>query len=305
MTDHTATPQRPTKLMSLAAAAELVPDGARVNLGGFGVYNRPMAFARELVRQGRRDLTVVATTSGPEAELLIGADCVSRIETSYIGLEKWGLARRARAAIEASRIEVRDYDEVLAFDRFRASQDGWSFLPVDYLAGNSILETNEDIVPFDCPLTGRALHAVRPADPDLVVLHVPAADPYGNALMPAASMMPQGLDLTSSRSAPRLILTAEVVVEPEQMRRAPHLVQIPAYRTEAVVSAPWGAHPGPMFGYYDADDAHFEELVRAGQSATSFADYLDVHVHAHPTHGDYLESLGVKRLLPLTRRTIK
>lgn len=295
--------QRSGKLVSLDTLAGLVDDGCRLALGGFGIYNRPTAFARELARKRRRGLTIIGTTNGHEVELLAGAGCVAIVETSYIGLEKFGLARRVRALAESGELRIVDYGEVMSFDRFRASEDGASMLPVSYLAGNSVLEANRDIVAFNCPRTGRPLHAIPPADPDIAVIHVPAADQYGNAMIPAARLMPQGLDLVLSRAAPRLLLTAERIVETSWLQRQPHLVQIPAFRTEAVSWAPWGAHPGPMFGYYDADEAHFAELSQAAASPRAFDRYLDTYVRRLASHNEYLGRIGLARLVSLQRRS--
>ena len=68
----------------------MVPDGARIALGGFAIYQHPMAFTRELIRQNKRDLTVVGVVNGPEVDMLAGAGCLTCIETSYVGFEKYG-----------------------------------------------------------------------------------------------------------------------------------------------------------------------------------------------------------------------
>lgn len=73
-----------------------------------------MAFIRELARAGRRDLDVVGGVHGNDLDLLVGAGCVCRVETSYVGLEKYGLARNSRRAAEAGTITVVDYPELLA-----------------------------------------------------------------------------------------------------------------------------------------------------------------------------------------------
>jgi glutaconate CoA-transferase subunit A len=111
-----------SKLVSLADAAARIADGARLALGGFAVYQHPMALVRELARQGRRDLTVVGTVNGNDVDLLAGAGCLRRVETSYVGLEKYGLALNFRRRVESGELEIVDYPEVLSFDRFRASQ---------------------------------------------------------------------------------------------------------------------------------------------------------------------------------------
>jgi glutaconate CoA-transferase subunit A len=288
-----------SKLVSLAGAAAHIADGARLALGGFAVYQHPMALVRELARQGRRDLTVVGTVNGNDVDLLAGAGCLRRVETSYVGLEKYGLALNFRRRVESGELEVVDYPEVLSFDRFRASQDNLSFWPCDYLGGTDILTYNKEIRAFDCPLTGRRLHAVPPAAPDVAVIHAVAADEQGNVVVPSRHLMPQSLDVTLARACDTLIVTVEKVVAREEIRRhAPH-VQIPSYRTSFVVEAPWGAHPTPLLGRYLADDAHFREYVEASATAEGFAGYLRKYVTGPRDHFAYLELIGLERLARL------
>ena len=290
--------RRQSKLVSLPEAAALVADGTRITIGGFSLNNRPMALVRELIRSRRSGFTVIEPVCGHEVELLVGAGAVSRIEASYVGLERFGLARRTRGAIERGVVEMVDYGEVMMFDRFRATEDNWSFLPVNYLAGNSILEANPSIRAFTCPLTGVQLHAVPPADPDVTIIHVRVADAFGNAIIDDHTFA-QGLDLLLSRSAKTLILTAEQVVPTEELTRIPRRVQIPSFLVTAVVHAPWGAHPGPMLGMYGTDENHFERLVNAGESETSFSDYLDDFIFSLQDHSSYLAKIGESSLAAL------
>jgi glutaconate CoA-transferase subunit A len=288
-----------SKLASLADAAARIPDDARIALGGFAVYQHPMALIRELARQGRRNLTVVGTVNGNDVDLLAGAGCLRRVETSYVGLEKYGLALNFRRRVESGELEVVDYPEVLSFDRFRASQDHLSFWPCDYLGGTDILTYNKEIRAFDCPLTGRRLHAVPPAAPDVAVIHAVAADEQGNVVVPPRHLMPQSLDVTLARACDVLIVTVEKVVAREEIRRhAPH-VQIPSYRTSVVVEAPWGAHPTPLLGRYLADDAHSREYVEASATPEGFAGYLRKYVTGPRDHFAYLELIGLERLARL------
>ncbi len=280
-------------------AVKSIGDGMRLTLGGFAVYQHPMALVREIARQKKKNLTIVGTVNGNEADLLIGAGCVKRIETSYVGLEKWGLARNFRRAVEAGTLEIVDYPEVLAFDRFRASQDNLSFWPCDYLGGTDVLTYNADIKQFACPLTGKRLYAVPPAAPDVVVIHAVAADERGNVLIPPRHLLPQGLDLLLARSCDHLIVTVEKIVSNKTIRQHSDLTEIPSYRTTAVVEAPWGAHPNSMLGQYHADDNHFREYVEASSDPASFARYLDRYVHTPADHHAYLELIGLKQLVQL------
>ncbi len=72
-------PVRRSKLVSMADAASLVKDGMMVSIGGNHSHEAPCAFARELVRRGVRDLTLVpSNAAGYQADILIGSGCVKR-----------------------------------------------------------------------------------------------------------------------------------------------------------------------------------------------------------------------------------
>lgn len=292
--------ERTSKLRTLAEAAALIPDGARVAFGGFAIYQHPIAFVHELIRQGRRDLEVIGVANGNEVDLLAGAGCLKRIETSYVGLEKYGLARNFRRAVEQGRVEVQDYPELLSWDRFRASQENFTFWPASFLGGNDVVRTNPGIKEFACPLTGRKLFAVPPADPEVVVLHGVVGDIYGNVLVPTRRLIPQSHDITLSRSCDQLIVTVERIVDTGVIKQHSHLCEIPAFRTTCIVEAPHGAHPCSVLGRTLLDDQHFEMYAKAGASEDGFKAYLDRYVTGVPDHAAYLERIGATRLLELS-----
>lgn len=288
-----------SKLMTLETAAGLVRDGDRIAIGGFAVYQHPMAFVRELVRQGRKDLTIVGTCNGYELDLLIGAGCVKRVETSYVGLEKRGLARNFRRAVQEGSVEIVDYPEILSFDRFRASQENLPFWTCTYLGGTDILTYNKDIKSFPCPMTGNTIYAVPPADPRVGIIHAPAADEQGNVLIPPRRLVPQTLDILLARACDTLIVTVEKIVSRDTIKRLSDLNEIPSYRTSAVVEVPFGAHPTPLLGQYGSDDEHLDHYVAASESTDGFDAYLDDYVRGPADHAAYLERFGVSHLAGL------
>ena len=141
-------------------AGALVKDGDRIAFGGFAIYQRPMAFVHELIRQGKKDLTVIGAVNALEADMLAGAGCMSGIETSYVGLEKFGIAPNFRRRVQDGQIKVVEYPELLSWDRFKADQEGLPFWTADYLGGSDIVNRNQEIKPFSCPITGKQLWAV-------------------------------------------------------------------------------------------------------------------------------------------------
>jgi glutaconate CoA-transferase subunit A len=286
------------KLVSMEDAASRVGDGARLALGGLSVYQHPMAFVHELVRQRRQNLVVVGVLNGPELDILVGAGCVARVETSYVGLERFGLARNFRRAVESGELAVEFYSELLAFDRFRASEDGLSFAVSKALAGTDVAR-NERLKPFFCPITGVEYLAAPSAEPDVAVIHAVMADPYGNVLCPTSKQLPQSFDAIVARSTDTVIVTAERIVENAYVRRHPHLTVIPGFRVAAVVEAPFGAHPCNSLQAYTLDTLHFQEYVLSSRDSVSFDGYLNRYVRGTACHLDYLQQVGLERLLSL------
>jgi len=289
-----------SKVIGLDEAIAMVPDGSRLALGGFAVYQKPMAFVRALIRQGRRDLTIVGTANSIDIDMLAGAGSLRAVETSYVGLEKHGLARNFRRAVERGALTVHDYPEMASWDRFRASEEGFAFWPAKFLGGNDVLTVNPAIKTFSCPITGRPMQAMPAAEPEVVVIHAIAADDKGNVVIPARRLLPQSGDVLMSRTTDKLIVTVEKIVSREFIKRHARLVEIPSYRTKAVVELPYGAHPTPVLGRYLADETHLDEYVASSSSPEAFAAWLERHVHGVPNHFDYLDLIGIERLAALT-----
>jgi glutaconate CoA-transferase subunit A len=293
------TAARKKKVATLEEAAKLVVDGSRVALGGFGIYQRPMAFARALINLGRKNLTLVGVVNGMEADLLIAAGVVSHIETSYVGFEKFGLAGNFRRACERGQLKVVEYPELLSWDRFRASQENLAFWPAAGLGGTDIVNQNPDIKAFNCPVTGQLLHALPAANPDVVVLHGLAADQFGNVVVPSFRNLAQSLDLTLARSCETVIVTVEAIVSDNFVRRHARLVEIPAARVSVLAVTPFGAHPNSMLGRYAADDQHWTKYVEASRSEVSCEQYLQEYVRKLPDHEAYLDKIGGSHLASL------
>lgn len=258
-----------------------------------------MALVREMIRQGRRNLTIVGVTNSIDTDMLIGAGAVRRVETSYVGFEKYGLAKNFRRACEGGNLEVVDYPELLSWDRFRASQENLAFWPASGLGGTDVVRLNSDIRSFNCPISGRPLHALPAAAPDVVVLHALASDVYGNVIFPSYRNLPQNLDLTLARCCDKLVVSVERIVSENFLRRHSHLVEIPSVRVSAVCVAPFGAHPTSMLGRYADDEAHWQTYVEASQTQESFQSYLDEYVLGTDNHAAYLDKIGGSHLASL------
>jgi len=140
--------KKTNKLISLEDAVKLINNNSRVALGGFGIYQRPMAFVREMINQKIKNLTIVGVVNSIESDILIGSNCISSIETSYVGFEKYGIAPNFRKYSEKGKLKIINYPELLSIDRFRASQENLDFWPASGLGGTDIVKLNTNIKSF-------------------------------------------------------------------------------------------------------------------------------------------------------------
>lgn len=287
--------ERTVKLCSLEDAVSAIPEGARIAFGGFAVYQKPMAAAQQIIRAGIKNLTIVGCVNSIEADMLIGAGCVAAIETSYVGLEKYGLAQNYRRALQSGKLKVVHYPEMLAWDRFRADREGMPFWPVYFLGGNDVARDNPQIVPFTCPVTGKQAWAVPAAKPDVVVIHAWRGDKYGNIQIQERSMLPQYLNVDMARSCKNLIVTVEELADTEEIKKSPHLTLIPAFRTAAVCHVPLGSHPTPTLSCTEEDAAHYEAYVNASADEEAFEAYLDKYIRGTKDFAEYLSLIGEPR----------
>lgn len=289
------------KIMGLEEAAQLIESEARVAFGGFGVVSHPMALIYQIIRDGVKGLTCLGWTCGNEVDILVGAGCVDRIEASYVGLEYLGLAPNFRRALERGETTMVEYTEATAVDRFRAGAAGIPFFPAMSLFGCDILKYNKEIKEFTCPITGDRYHAVPAANPEVAVIHAPMADPYGNVVYLPVRNLNCDWDQTIAKASGRVIVTVERIVDHDYVVQNAHLNLIPRYYTDAVVEAPFGAHPSGFDCFYDTDVEHLKEYVQAGREAKAFKEYLEKYVYSVKDHFEYLDLIGLRRLLGLRR----
>ncbi len=287
------------KLHSLSDAAALIRNGSRIHLGGMAVHNHPMAFVYELIRQGIRDLTIVSHVSASDVDILIGAGRVKRLEFSYVGLEEFGTAPCFRRAAQAGEIELSEYSEPVAFERFACSARGMPFFTTREMMGTDLPRVNPDIKEVSDPFGSGTYHAVSAAEPEWVIIHAPAGDKYGNVLFFPRRQLPEDLDLTATRTTRNVIVTVEQIVSHDRVKQLPYLNLIPRFRTTAIVEAPYGAHPFSCLHVYDQDREHLARYAEAGRNADQFNQYLDKYVYGVHTHDAYLDLLGAAKLAGL------
>lgn len=286
---------RGSKLVSLEEAVAAVKDGASIGLGGWIFHSQPMALVRALIRQGARDLDLVPSPGSIAPDLLIGAGRVRSTACVFISFEQHGLAPHFRRAAEQGSIKVHEMDGPGYAGGLRAAICDLPWMPIPDLATDLPRVNPAHYRPLPSAPGERRLLAVAPIRPDVCFLHAQQADEFGNVQF----LGPPFFDVMLAQAARRVVVSVDRVVSPETIRRSNHLTKLPYAMVDAVVEAPFGAHPTASAAIYRADEAHLREYVKASAKAESFAAYLERYITGAGDRAAYLDRIGGGRLAGL------
>ena len=288
-----------SRVVSLAEAVAGVPDGANMTFGGFAAYFTPLAFVREMIRQGKRDIEMTSVAECWVADYLAGAGALKRARFSNFMFEGLGRCHNFSRGVERGDILVEDYSHFAITSRLVAAGLGVPFLPIKPMAGTDLMAKQgfeaEKGRPFACPFTGESVLLVPAVRPDVAVIHASRADREGNTqLFGYTSVVDE-----QARAAKRVIVTVEEIVYDPVVREQPELTILPGFLVDAVVEVPFGAHPTGMYRYYDQDFAFLSDYYTASRHEEAFGRHLDEYVFGVPDHWAYLRKLGIRRLMDL------
>jgi glutaconate CoA-transferase, subunit A len=288
------------KLKSLQeAVAEDVKDGISVAMGCGLESLIPFAAGHEIIRQRKKDLTLIAPISDMQFDQLIGAGCVRKVIASWIGNVAAGLGHNYRRAAEAGipqPIEIEEHSNFTIGLGLQAAAIGLPFLPTRTAMGSDF-RSGSQFARVRCPFTNEELLAVRAIRPDVAILHVQRADKDGNAHVWGNF----GVMREAALAAQKVILTCEEIVDHDVILSDPNRNVIPGFTVSSVVHEPFGAHPSPTQGFARRDDDFYFEYHKETRSRGGFEHWLKKWVLDVNDHRGFLEILGrerVERLRP-------
>lgn len=288
------------KLMPLAEAVrKFIPDGCRLRSGGIAV-RKPFAVIYEVMRQRKRDLTFLMSGWTEDADWLIGAGCVEKLEGSYLGLEAFGLANCYRRAMEKGvphAIQIEEYSNFGMTMRFMAAAMGLPFMPIKSGLGSDLLRVESFRHPkahvLEDPFGTGEKVALLPACPaDVALLHAQRCDTEGNAQVWGQI----GDDLWGTFAGKKILLSVEEVVPTKVVRRDPNRTLVPGFLVDGIVHLPFGGHPYQVQGYYDIDMAFRKEYAQRATTLEGWQSWADEWVYGVDGHEAYVKKLGEERL---------
>jgi glutaconate CoA-transferase subunit A len=285
-----------SKLTSMTdAIARYVPDGSSVAIGLALEPFIPFAASHEIIRQQRRNLTLIGPISDILFDQLIGAGCVDKIKAAWVGNVSEGLAHCYRRAIEQSiphSIVTEEHSNFTIGLALLAGSLGVPYIPTRSLLGSDLPRQNPTFFQQQSPLDASPLLLVPAIQPDVTIIHVQRSDIDGNAHFWGSL----GVCEEAMLAARNVILVAEEIVSREVILSDPNRVVGPSFKVRAVVQEPWGAHPSAVSGYYNRDHQYYHEYHTRTRTTEGFQQWLDEWVLHMPNRNAYVMKLGEERL---------
>ena len=292
-----------SKLLSMKEAVErYVLNSSSVAMSTFMEQMIVYAAAHEMIRQRRKNLTLIGPISDLLFDQLIGAGCVSEVKAAWVGNVMMGSAYQFRRAVEEgvpNRIKMTDYSNLTMALALHAAALGVPFLPTHSTLGSDILEGNPHLKEFESPVSDDKLVAVEALIPDVAILPVQRCDEMGNAHVWGSL----GISIDAAKASKIVILIAEEIVSEEVIKSDPGRTLIQGFQVNAVVHEPWACHPSPVQGYYNRDDDYFAEYHSETKSREGYEKWLDKWVYGVDDREHYLSLLGDERIDNLKIKT--
>jgi glutaconate CoA-transferase subunit A len=279
-----------SKLIALSEAiSRYVSDGDVVYAAGF-THLIPFAAGHEMIRQGKKNLTLARATPDLIYDQMVAAGCARKVIFSYMGNPGVGSLRIVRAAIEQGRLEWEEYSHFGMITRLQAGASGLPFLPMMQTGATDLERANPNIKRIPDPYGGKDVIVVPALQPDVAIVHVQRADENGNAHLWGII----GEQKEAAFAAKKVILTAEEIVDESVIRSDPNRTMIPGIVVSAVCHVPYACHPSYAQGYYDRDNEFYLAWDKLSESAESVQQYLDEWVYRVKDRNEYWEKLGTE-----------
>lgn len=280
-----------TKLIPLKdAIAQFVNDGDVMYAAGF-THLIPFAAGHEIIRQGKKDLTLARATPDLIYDQMVAAGCAKKVIFSYMGNPGVGSLRIVRAAIEKSQLEWEEYSHFGMITRLQAGAGGLPFLPMNQTGATDLEKANPNIKRVTDPYSGREVITVPALNPDVAIVHVQRADSQGNAHLWGIV----GEQKEVAFAAKRVILTAEEIVDESVIRSDPNRTMIPGFIVSAVCHVPHAAHPSYAQGYYDRDNEFYLAWDKISSDPEATRQYLEEWVYGVADREEYWAKLGAEK----------
>jgi glutaconate CoA-transferase subunit A len=258
-----------------AAVKAAVHDGDVVALEGF-THLIPHAAGHEIIRQGRKHLTLIRMTPDLIYDQMIGMGCVDKLIFSWGGNPGVGSLHRFREAIEQgwpNKIEIEEHSHAAMANAYEAGAAGLPLAVFRGYIGTDLPKVNPRIKSIECPFTGEKLAAIPSHRPDVAVIHAQRADRKGNVMIEGVLGVQKEAVLASKRQ----VVTVEEIVD-ELPERSLNAVVLPHWTVSHVVEVPGGAFPSYAQGYYPRNNGFYKQWDDIARERDTFHKWMKENV---------------------------
>ena len=269
------------------AVADLVHDGDVLALEGF-THLIPFAAGHEIIRQRRKNLTLVRMTPDLIYDQMIGMRCASKLIFSWGGNPGVGSLHRFRDAIQTGwpvPLVIEEHSHADMAARYQAGASGLPFALIRGYIGSDLPKYNANIKSVTCPFTGEVLAATPALAPDVAIIHAQKADRKGNVLIYGII----GIQKEAVLSSKRAIVTVEEVVD--DLDAPMNSCLLPHWCLTHVCVVPGGAHPSYAHGYYKRDNAFCKAWDGISKDRDRFNEWMNRHVLSTSNFAEFKRSL--------------
>jgi len=276
------------------AVAEHLHDGDTLAIEGF-THLISFAAAHEVIRQGRRDLTLARLTPDLVYDQMVAAGCAAKLVFSWLGNPGVGSLHAIRRAIEAGELAIEEYSHHGMVARYAAGASRLPFFPLRSYDGSDLEGANPLIRRVASPYDGEEIAVVPPLNPDVTIIHAQRADADGN--VQAWGIV--GVQREAALAARRVIAVVEELVDASVIRDDPDRTLLPGTVVDAVCVEPFGAHPSFAQGHYDRDNAFYRDWDAISHDPARLSAWLDEWVLGLDGRAAYADRLGPEAVAAL------
>jgi len=272
------------------AIATYVHDGDTVAIEGFTACIC-FAAAHEIIRQGRRDLTLCRMTPDLIYDQMVAAGCARKLVFSYLGNPGVGSLHAVRRAVEKSTpapLELEEYSHFGMVGRYLAGAYRLPFFPLRSYVGSDLPKVNPRISFVESPYGDGPIAVVPPLNPDVAIVHAQRADRNGNTQLWGLL----GVQKEAAFAARHVIVVVEEVVDEAVIRSDPNRTIIPGLVVDAVVHEPGGAHPSYVQGYYDRDNDFYLRWDEISRDQAATQAWLEEWVLSVQYRAEYVKKMN-------------
>jgi len=287
-----------SKVEDLSTAVGRIEPGSTVATGLALEHAIPFAAGHELVRQGTDGLTLVGPISDILFDQLVAAELVDKVRAAWVGNVSAGTGYSFRRAVEDGDLDVENHSNFSIALSLKAGAMGVPYLPTHSLLGSDVFEENDRFRETEDPYSGDRLALVPAITPDWAIVHVQRASPHGDAHFWGNS----GVTFEGVDAAENTLVVAEEIVDPGVIKSDPSRTEITRESVTAVAEVPYGAHPSPLAGRYNRDNAFYVDYAERTNDPDDAENWLDEWVYSVPDRAAYIEH--IERDLSVSERTV-